>query len=227
MARYFWDSAHNTLAVDDEDFEDGVLKPGHALRVRMTAMDSTQVAIAQSEYDETDETDDDTDDEFIDQQALYDIERAEISAIWRGGLQISDHVRIKNRDFVISGRNPENGKFQLTDAGELTGDEAKQAAYDSYEADIQTAYLRDKVLPSNTARVGGQCMLNGVRGTYRMKGGELVCVTGESKEPSDREWEMGGPLSDAQTVLSGDAQEIKDAMYREYEEELVNAWRRK
>lgn len=81
---YVYDAVHNTIINDeqDADFEDGILKPGHALRVKMTAMDSTQQLIA-NEYDETD---DDTDDgeEFTDQRAMLDFEKARIAAAWRG-----------------------------------------------------------------------------------------------------------------------------------------------
>lgn len=39
-------------------------------------------------------------------------------------------------------------------------------------------------------------------------------------EPNEKEWALGGPLSDG-------GQSIKDAAYEQYQGELVNAWRRR
>lgn len=242
MPRYYWDSIHNSLAVDDEDFEDGVLKPGHALRVRMTAMDSTQVAIAQSQNDEVEDDETEDGDEFTDQRAMLDFEKARIAAAWRGGLTDGDQVQIKGKMFTVNGRNPETGAVQLTDSGELSADELKTAAYLEADWNLQNAWrtsTRDAALPSTTAKVGGDCQIDGNKGRWAIQNGQLVCSPVQQskyrapassssapdkqpqRQPSATEWEMGGPLSDQ----GGSAQEIKDACYEEYARNLENAWR--
>ena len=81
---------------------------------------------------------------------------------------------------------------------------------------------------------GGQCSINRAIGRYgKDKDGKLICVklpdkydrtTKPQRNPekyrefSQHEWELGGPLSDAQL--------IKEAAYHAYLHELTNAWRR-
>lgn len=124
----------------------------------------------------------------------------------------------------------------MTDSEELSADELKFAAYANYEYDIQHAYLGDKALPSTTAKVGGDCQIDGNKGRWAMQNGQLVCspvqqskyrappssATSPEKQPqrpiSQEEWEQSGPLSD-------DGRALKDAAYEEHRNWLENAWR--
>lgn len=158
---------------------------------------------------EDDQTDGDT---FADRQSMLDWQKAELSARWKGGVSTGDLVRIKDQNYVVRGHPSANiFQLQLQDATTLDADginELKEAAYLDYAYDIEHAYLGDRK-PKKTKRTAAKTKKEA------------------EEEPEKDEFELAGPLSDAQTVLSGDARALKDACYEEYRREIENAWRRK
>ena len=97
------------------------------------------------------------------------------------------------------------------------GKSAKQTAYDGYERDLTTAWQRDRVVERDPmGRKEANYTKRKGRVTKRDPMGREAAEY--EREPDDSEWEIAGPLSDAQS--------IKDAAYREYEAELACRWKR-
>jgi hypothetical protein len=187
---YMYDAIHNTVRHDGKDDDDdrrGVIKDGERLRVRMTAMDSTQRAIASNDHDDNVE--------LIDRQEMQDWDKAQLSARWKGGLEPGDRVRIGDKLMVVTGRNPANGKVQLSDASTSAQDAAtiKQEARDAYERDLQNAW-RNK--SAADAEPGDSCTINGAPGRWCLESGKMVCRP--IKSSKEHEWAVAGPLSDAE-----------------------------
>lgn len=221
------DAADKRYEVDDEDAvdENGILKDGRKIRVPLSMRDSNPhpcgakmwygppMPLFDSDIRSKPRT---TNDKvaLVDRQKIQDWQKAELSARWKGGLADGDIVRLGDRMQVVAGRNPENGKVQLRDATTTHAETVKQAAYVAYDAAIQNAW-RTRDAESDDA-----CTIDGELGRWRKdKDGNLVCTPTKTCEPSDHEW-MAGPLSDAERIKA------KDAMYSEYEAELVSRWRR-
>jgi hypothetical protein len=204
-----YDPVYNILVRDANDDKE-ILEDGKSLRVRMTAMDSTQLAIARGNS----ATVEDSDVTLISRQEMQDFDKAELSARWKGGLQDGDRVRIGDKNLVVSGRNPTNGKVVLSDASTADAETVRQEAYVAYDRDIQNSWMQ-----SRDAVAGGACTTAGREsGTWREreKDGRLVCVP--SGKPN--EWDIAGPLSDAERV------QVRDQAYAEYDRAIGEAWRK-
>jgi hypothetical protein len=169
-----------------------------------------------------------------------DFAKAELSARYRGGLQQGDRVQLGDRAMTVVGRNSENGKVRLSEVEHAQDAAAERiAAYDAYNADLTSAWQRDEDLAP-----GDDCIVNGEPGRICREGDQLVCrplrqsarasfagsedrkvvqrdPMGRQKSsfegPDDNEWALGGPLSDGQNV--------KEAAYQSYEQNLRDAWR--
>jgi hypothetical protein len=207
---YRYSAIHNTIINDGKD-DERVIQDGEPLRVPMTLMDSTQLAIAGSSA-----TLDDGDVTLVSRQELADWDKAQLSAVGRGAIQDGDRVRIGDKLMVVSGRNPTNGKVVPRDASTSAQDAAtvRQEAYDSYDRDIQSRYLNTR-----DAEAGDACTTSdGKRGTWRDKNGKMVCVAGKS--PEEQEWAIAGPLSDEERV------KVRDEMYAQYDRSISEAWRK-
>jgi hypothetical protein len=195
---------------DDALDERGIIKDGKSVRVGLMMMDSgsVQQSIA-------------LEDAARRREEARDWQKAELSSRWKGGLAEGDHVPIGDKLMVVSGRNPSNGKVQLRDAEGPAApgrNVVKQRMYDEYDADIQRSWMQTR-----DAQAGGACTTAGRQsGTWRNKGGRLVCVPDDksSKSPEEQEWAIAGPLSDAERV------KIKDEMYASYDRSISEAWRR-
>jgi hypothetical protein len=155
-------------------------------------------------------------------QELIDWDKAQLSARWKGGLAEGDRVRIGDKDLVVAGRNPENGKVQLRDASTSTpdADANRRDVYMQYDHDIQNSWMN-----ARDAVAGEACLTAGrEKGTWRKrdKDGKLVCVPGKSAQ--EQEWAIAGPLSDAGSL--SDAEKIKQQAYMQYDSEVSERWRR-
>lgn len=158
----------------------------------------------------------DGDVELISRQELIDFDKAQLSAAWKGGLQDGDRVRIGDRDLVVSGRNPTNGKIQLSDASTSAQDAetARRNAYVAYDRDIQRSWMN-----THDAKAGDRCTTAGREsGTWREKNGRLICVPDDKSSKPD-EWAIAGPLSDAERV------QVRDEMYASYDADLAQRWK--
>ena len=146
-----------------------------------------------------------------------DFHRAELSARYKGGIAAGDHVSIGDRRLEALGYNPENGKLVLADTAELDGESLKEEAYTAYKQDLSDAW---KTRPTTDADVGGSCKTSsGAQGTWRKgKDGKVVCTPDKDGQPSDNEFAMAGPLSDAET--------IRREAWEQSVRDLESAWRR-
>ena len=75
---------------------------------------------------------------------------------------------------------------------------------------------------------GGACAVNGTPGKWVREGGRLVCKplgTRAPHEPDDDEFQLAGPLSDADAIRHSDA--IRREAYEQSVRELQDAWQRK
>lgn len=195
---------HNSFIADENE---RTIPDGERVRVPLTMMDSVQQAVADMDATDYDDV------HVIDRQEMYDIQKAELSNRWQGGFKDGDHARINGKDWIADGR--ENGKvrLRLRDACTTDAEKIKQSAYDSYEREISSAWMRD-----GDAESGDACTINGEAGRWRKdKDGNLVCRPTKSGEPSDNEFAMAGPLSDEQRY------KVKDAANAQYEAELREA----
>ena len=194
--------------VDDDDDaydERGLLRDGHKVRVpvMMRDADSVQSAIAQEDARR----------HWHEQR---DFAKAELSARWKGGLETGDVVRLGDRMVTVRGRSPETGNVIVKDAAKLDAETIKQEAYDAYDRDLTSAWMRDR--DADEPRAGEECSYGGFSGHYeRDRHGNLVCAPDDK---NDRENVLAGPLSDEQRF------KVKDEMYTSYERDLCDAWRR-
>lgn len=115
---------------------------------------------------------------------------------------------------AVTGHNSETGKVRLAEVEDAEDAVAERiAAYDSYDADLTSAW-RDTA----DAQSGDACTtVGGQPGRFCLEGGNLVCRS--LRAPSGNEWAIAGPLSDS-------GQNVKDAAYSEYEQNLCESWRR-
>lgn len=153
--------------------------------------------------------------ESFSRRQMYDLEKAELGARWKGGLAEGDHVRMGDRMVTVQGRSPETGNLQFRDATTSTAD-ARGEAYDSYDRDIQNSWMNTR----DAAEAGGVCTTAGREsGTWRRRAdGKLVCVPGKSTQ--EKEFELAGPLSDSERM------QVKDRMYADYDSDVSERWRR-
>ena len=71
-----------------------------------------------------------------------DYQKAELSARYRGGFQVGDHVHLGDRNMQVTGHNPETGKVILSDTAQLSADEIKREAYDAGVDAMTNAWRR-------------------------------------------------------------------------------------
>jgi hypothetical protein len=96
---------------------------------------------------------------------------------------------------------------------------ARQEAYAAYDAEAGSAWMRDEdrvVERDSEGRVVSTYSRRRRKSTRRDRFGR-VRAEYEREEPDEREFEIAGPLSDAES--------IRDAAYAEYDQEISNAWR--
>jgi hypothetical protein len=138
---------------DDEDENDSrIVRDGETVRVSMFAMDSTQREIAarfprsRALYQPSFVSDVETafdQEAALDAQERRDLERAQLSALWKGGLEPGDRIRMGDRMVEVGDRNPDTGKIRLHDAEVETWEDAetlKQQAYDAYDRELENAW---------------------------------------------------------------------------------------
>ena len=136
---------------DDEDENDSrIVRDGETVRVSMFAMDSTQREIAarfprsRALYQPSFVSDVETafdQEAALDAQERRDFEKAQLSAAWKGGFQAGDRIRLGDRDMVVDGRNPANGKVRLRDAEDAEA--LLDAAYAEYDYELTNAWRND------------------------------------------------------------------------------------
>jgi hypothetical protein len=131
------------------DEDDEQIRDGETVRVPMYCMDSLQRSVAglsQSRARHQPSFVSDVETAFdqeaaLDAQERRDFEKAQLSAAWKGGFQAGDRIRLGDRDMVVDGRNPANGKVRLRDAEDAEA--LLDAAYAEYDYELTNAWRND------------------------------------------------------------------------------------
>jgi hypothetical protein len=225
---FMYDAVHNTVRryeTDEDDDDKRAIRDGERVRVPLMMRDSSAPPPGAKMWHHSpipmrdggsDRPLDGGDVELISRRELADWDKAQLSARWKGGLQDGDRVRIGDKNLVVSGRNPTNGKIQLSDASTSAQDAetARRNAYVAYDRDIQRSWMN-----THDAKAGDRCTTAGREsGTWREKNGRLICVPDDKSSKPD-EWAIAGPLSDAERV------QVRDEMYASYDADLAQRWK--
>lgn len=207
---------------DDDDFdENGILKDGKRVRVPCMMRDSADnvASVPRWAMDKAARMlgrDSATNPDWLKRQEGYNTYELDLANRWRGGvtdLRAGDVVTTSDGHGVV--KSHENGRLVIADATKLDSETVKQSAYDSYDREISTAWMRTS--DADKPRVGAECSYAGYPGHYeRDQHGNLVCTPDDK---SDKENALAGPLSDAERI------KVKDEMYSAYKADLQNAWR--
>ena len=72
----------------------------------------------------------------------YQLRKAQLSAAWKGGLELGDNVDIGGRHMRVAGNNHEGTKPILGDAVDTT--DAAERAYDEYKKHLSGAWKKQK-----------------------------------------------------------------------------------
>ena len=148
-------------------------------------------------------------------------QKAPLSARYKGGLADGDFVRLADRQMQVTGRNPETNKIQLADTTQVDGDTMKLDAYNASVREMTDAWKTRHDFSDQEP--GGACTTGeGKSGKWRRGAdGKLVCMPTVSAKLVAREFEIGGPLSDAAAGV-----EARREAYEQSVRQLQDAWRK-
>lgn len=132
-----------------------------------------------------------------------DLRKAMLSAEYRGGLVAGDLVKLGDRDMVVAGYD-DAGKIHLADASAADADELKRQAWEDSVAELGDRWRSRPPRDEDEEEEEEQ--------------------RPRKKKKKPDEWEVAGPLSDADAIQRSDA--IRREAWEASVRDLEDAWRR-